>query len=119
MLRVTGSVLLYKGEIREDTELMSILEEVKLFCLWFYLMKNMVEDRFDDISAAITNSGGEIELDLMGKRKLATPNEAGSAQAPLLLSDTSLGGNLDGNSPPWPLGLQMMRRRRELVMLKT
>ena len=66
-------------------------------------MKNMVEDRFDDIGAAITNSGGEIELDLMGKRKSATPDEAGSAQAPLLPSNTGLDGNLGGNSPPWPI----------------
>lgn len=102
MLRVTGSGLLHEGEIREDTELMSIWKEVKLFCPWFYRMKNMVEDRFDDIGAAITNSGGEIELDLMGKRKSATPNEAGSSQAPLLPPDTSLDGNLDGNSPHWP-----------------
>lgn len=65
-------------------------------------MKNMVEDRFDDIGAAITNSGGEIELDLMGKQKSAIPNEAGSSQAPLLLSETGFDGNLDANSLPWP-----------------
>ena len=62
----------------------------------------MIEDRFDDIGAAITNSRGEIELDLMGKRKSATHNEAGSLQAPLLPPDTGLDGDLDGNSPPWP-----------------
>lgn len=101
MLRVTGSGLLHEGEIREDTELMSIWKEVEQFCPWFYRMKSMVEDRFDDIGAAITNSGGEIELDLMGKRKSATPNEAESSQAPLLPSDTGPDGNL-GNSPPWP-----------------
>ena len=101
MLRVTGSGLLHEGEIREDTELMSIWKEVELCCPWFYRMKNMVEDRFDDIGAAITNSGGEIEVDLMGKRKSATPNEAGNPQAPLP-PDTGLDGNLDGNSPPWP-----------------
>lgn len=62
----------------------------------------MVEDRFNDIGAAITNSGGEIELDLMRKRKSAIPNEAGSSQALLLPPDTSFNGNLDGKSPPWP-----------------
>lgn len=101
MLRVTSSGLLHEGEIHEDTELMSIWKEVEQFCPWFYRMKSMVEDRFDDIGAAITNSGGEIELDLMGKRKSATFNEAESSQAPLLPSDTGPDGNL-GNSPPWP-----------------
>lgn len=101
MLRVTGLGLLHEGEIREDTELMSIWKEVEQFCSWFYRMKSMVEDRFDDIGVAITNSGGEIELDLMRKRKCATPNEAESSQAPLLPSDTGPDGNL-GNSPPWP-----------------
>lgn len=63
----------------------------------------MVEDRFDDICAAITNSGGEIliDLDLMGNLKSATPNEAGNSQAPLP-PETGLDGNLDNNSPPWP-----------------
>lgn len=102
MLRVTSSELLHKGEVCEDTELMSIWKEVELFCPWFYHMKNMVEDGFDDIGAAITNSRGEIELDLMGKQKSATPNEAGSSQAPLLPPETGLNGNLDANSPPWP-----------------
>ena len=32
MLRVTGSGLLYKGEMGENTELMSIWKEVELFC---------------------------------------------------------------------------------------
>ena len=102
MLRVTGSGLLHKGEIREDTELMCIWKEVELFCPWFYCMKNIVEDRFDDIGAAITNSGREIEIDLMEKQKSATPNKAGNPQA-LLLPNTILDGNLDGNSPLWPL----------------
>lgn len=51
MLRITGSRLIHEGEIREDTELMSIWKEVEQFCPWFYLMKNMVEDRFDHIGA--------------------------------------------------------------------
>ena len=32
-------------------------------------MKVLVEDRFDDIGAAITNSGKKIDLDLMEGRK--------------------------------------------------
>lgn len=65
MLCVMGLRLLHEGEIREDTKLMSIWKEVELFYLWFYRMKNMVKDRFDDIGAAITNNRGEIEVDLM------------------------------------------------------
>lgn len=69
-------------------------------------MKNMVEDRFDDISVAITNNRREIELDLIRGQKLAMLNKARSAQTPLLLSDTGLGSNLDRNSLRWPTNNQ-------------
>lgn len=40
-------------------------------------MKHLVNDRFDDIGAAITNSGEDIDLDVMNTNrktfKLATP----------------------------------------------
>lgn len=65
-------------------------------------MKNMVKVRFDNIGETITNSGGEIELNFMGKQKSAIPNEVGSSQAPLLPPETSFDDNLDANSPPWP-----------------
>lgn len=101
MLRIMGSGLLYKGEIRKDIKLISIWKEVELFCPWFYYMKNMVEDRFDDIDTAITNSRGEIEVDFLEKRKSAISNEVGNPQAPLS-PDTDLDTNLDENCPPWP-----------------
>lgn len=38
-------------------------EEVKEMCPWFYRMRDMVGDRFDDIGAAITDSDGDVTLD--------------------------------------------------------
>lgn len=67
MLYVMDSELLYKDKIHEDIKLMSICKKIELFCLWFYYMKNMIEDRFDNIGIAITNSGGKIEINFMGK----------------------------------------------------
>ena len=65
-------------------------------------MNNMVQDRFNDIGAAMTNSGGEIELDLMESRESAATNQAESSQAPFLPPEfVRLDGNT-GNSPPWP-----------------
>lgn len=101
MLRVTGSGLLHEGEIRNDSELMSIWKEVEQFCPWFYRMKNMVEDRFDDIGAAITNSGGEIELDLMGGRKSAILDVDNPPVPPLPPENMDLERNRE-NSPLWP-----------------
>lgn len=37
--------------------------QVKDICPWFYKMRDMIEDRFDDIGAAITNSRRDIALD--------------------------------------------------------
>ncbi len=67
MLRIKSLRLLHEDEIYEDFKLMSIQKKVELFCSWFYCMKNIVEDRFDDINIAITNNRREIELNLMGK----------------------------------------------------
>ena len=63
-------------------------------------MKDMVEDKFDDIGAAITNIGGEIELDLMGSRKSAVPNDVGSSPVPLLPPENMDPERNRGNSPP-------------------
>ena len=38
-------------------------EEVKEMCPWFYRMRDMVGDRFDDIGAAITNSDADVTLE--------------------------------------------------------
>lgn len=97
------SGLLHEGKIREDSELMSIWKEVEQFCPWFYRMKNMVKDKFDDIGAAITNIGGEIELDLMGGRKSAVPNDVGSSPVPLLPLENMDQERNRENSPPWPI----------------
>lgn len=74
----------------------------------------MVEHKFDDISAAINNSGREIELDLMEKQKLVISNKTKSSQALLLPPNTSLNDNLDRIAV---FGQQMMKKKK-LVMWK-
>lgn len=78
-------------------ELISIWIEIKLFYLQFYYMKNMVENRFDDIVKVIINNGGKIEIDFIEKQILVTLNKNRNLQAPLLL-DISLNNNLNRNS---------------------
>ena len=43
--------------------------EVRIVCPWFYRMKNIMDDRFDDIGAAITNSGEDIDIDVMNTNR--------------------------------------------------
>lgn len=61
----------------------------------------MVEDRFDDTGAAITNSGGEIELDLMGGQKSAVPDVGNPLVPPLPPENMDLERDKE-NSPLWP-----------------
>lgn len=70
-----GACLLHKRIIYKDTQLMTFLKEIKLFCLRFYYKKNIVENKFNDINITITNSKCEIKLDLKKKQKSARINE--------------------------------------------
>ena len=63
--------------------------EVRVLCPWFYRMKNLVDDRFDDIGAAITNSGEDIDLDVMN-----TNRKTSKSATPLLPSQPPFDPNL-------------------------
>ena len=52
-------------------------DEVNQFCPWFYRMRNMVIDRFDDIKAAITNS----ETDIMLNAQQSGDKQSGNKQS--------------------------------------
>lgn len=64
-LRVLDKALLNKDAIWPDRKFWKKWKEVKLTWLWYFYMKILVEDRFVDIRAPITNSDQEIEMDLM------------------------------------------------------
>ena len=49
--------------------------KVWILCPWFYQMKHLVDDRFDNIGAGITNSGQDIDLDVMNTNR-KTPKPA-------------------------------------------
>lgn len=79
--------LLHKREICRYIKLIYILLEVNLFCLKFYYMKNILENRFDNIDVVITKIWREIKLYLREKQKLIIANKAKSAPALLLSSN--------------------------------
>lgn len=74
-LGITGGGLPNEDAIWPEGEVRDKWEQVKITCPWYFRMKALVEDRFDDIGAAITNSGEGIDLDLMGESKKRTYRE--------------------------------------------
>lgn len=68
-LTVTGAGLPHEDDIHEGSYIMDKWHEVRVVCPWFYRMKNLVDDRFDDIGAAITNSGEDIDIDVMNTNR--------------------------------------------------
>lgn len=74
-LGVTGAGLPHEDDIYEGSYIMDKWHEVRVLCPWFYRMKILVGGRFDDIGAAITNSGEDIDLDVMNtNRKTSKPS---------------------------------------------
>lgn len=60
-LRITGAGLPNEDAIWDEPDtIQNKWEEVKKVCPWFYRMRDMVEDRFDDIGAAIANSESDV-----------------------------------------------------------
>ncbi|MCJ1469693.1 hypothetical protein MMC07_008329 [Pseudocyphellaria aurata] len=62
-LGVTGAGLPDEDAIGNEGPVRDKWEEVKDICPWFFRMRDMVEDRFDDFGAAITNSETDAILD--------------------------------------------------------
>ncbi len=49
--------------------------DVRILLPWFSSNENLVDDRFDDIGGAITNSSDEVDLDIMSaNRKTSKPS---------------------------------------------
>ena len=62
-LRVTDAGLVYENKIwPRENEICSKWKEVKEVFLWYYRIKKLVEDRFDDVGAAITNRKTDVLL---------------------------------------------------------
>lgn len=71
-LRITGGGLPNEDAIWLEGKVRDKWEQVKITCPWYFCMKAFVEDRFDDIGAAITNSGEGIDLDQMDESRKRT-----------------------------------------------
>ena len=74
-LGITGGGLPNEDAIWPEGEVWDKWEQVKITCPWYFRMKALVEDRFDDIGAAIINSREGIDLDLMGESRKKTYRE--------------------------------------------
>ncbi len=68
-LTVTGAGLPHKDDIYEGLYIMDKWHKVRVLYPWFYRMKNLVDDQFDDIEAAITNSEKDIDIDIMNTNR--------------------------------------------------
>ncbi len=59
----------HEDDIHKELYIMDKWHEVRVLWPWFYQMKNLVDNRFDNIGAAITNSGEDINIDIMNTNK--------------------------------------------------
>ncbi len=66
---MTGAGLSHKNAIQEGSNIIDKWHVLRYIFLWFYQMKNLVDDRFDDIGAAMTNSGKNVDLDVMNSNR--------------------------------------------------
>ena len=89
----TGAGLPHEDDIHEGSYIMDKWHEVRILCPWFYRIKYLVDDRFDDIGAAITNSGEDIDLDVMN-----TNRKTSNSATPLLPSQPLLNPSLDADN---------------------
>ncbi len=84
-LTLTGAGLPHEDDIHEGSYIMDKWHEVRVLCPWFYQMKNLVDDRFDDIGAAIINSGEDIDIDIMNTNR-KTPESIPPSTPPRTVS---------------------------------
>lgn len=64
-LDVTGAKLPHENNIHKNSYIMDNWHEARIFYSWFYQIKYLVADQFDDISAAIINSDQDIDLNII------------------------------------------------------
>ena len=63
ILVVIGTGLSHKDNIYKSSYIINKWYEVQILYLWFYQIKHLVNDWFDNISVGITNNGEDIDLD--------------------------------------------------------
>lgn len=68
-LEITGGGFPNEDAIWPKGEVWDKWEQVKITCPWYFCMKALVENRFNDIGTAITNSGENIDLDLIDESR--------------------------------------------------
>ncbi|MCJ1344479.1 hypothetical protein MMC31_002682 [Peltigera leucophlebia] len=68
-LIVTGAGLPYEDDIHKGLYIMNKWHKVRVVYPWFYRIKNLVDNCFEDIGAVITNSGKDIDIDVMNTNR--------------------------------------------------
>ncbi len=95
-LNVTGAGMPHEDAIQVGSNIMDKGHEVRNICPKFYRMNNLSDDRFDDIGAAITNTGEDVDLDVMNTFRKTPKSATSSAPQRQLSSDL---GSENENEP--------------------
>jgi hypothetical protein len=69
ILGITGGGPLREEDIWDESHLKSKWERVKDICPWFFEMTQLAGNRFDAVKGAISNSAGEVDIDLMTRSR--------------------------------------------------
>lgn len=65
MLGITSVGLSHENNIYKNNYIIDKWYKIRVLCLWFYRIKLLVDNQFDDIGAIIINSEEDIDLDVM------------------------------------------------------
>lgn len=68
-LGIISGGLLNEDTIWSKSEVRDKQKQVQIICLQYFCIQALVEDRFDNIRAAITNNGKDIDLDLIDESR--------------------------------------------------
>lgn len=66
--------MFHKDDIDKRLYIINKWHKLRVICPWFYHMKNLVDNWFDDIWAAITNCGKDMDINIINtNRKTSKP----------------------------------------------
>lgn len=89
-LEIKNENFFNKDAIQPKDKVWNKQKQVKITYLWYFYIKTLVEDKFDNIIAAIINSRKNIDIDLIDKSKKKIYKE-------ILEKNNNAKRNLDNN----------------------
>lgn len=85
-LIVTRADLLHKNDIDKGLNIMNKWYKVKVIYPWFYRMKNLLDNYFDDIRTTITNREKDININLININRKTSKSITFTLSCPSLVS---------------------------------